>query len=94
MTKRWQSFRCVCEFAKFVGETSPCVFPRVGISDNVLLRGCWIIRHEPTGQEATIIGHGYPEYKSFPPEAMACCALYFAEHGHEIPDDFHDKDRM
>jgi hypothetical protein len=49
-------------------------FPRVGIADNVLYRGGWIVRHEATGQEAVIRDHKKPPLHA---EASECCFDWF-----------------
>lgn len=80
--RRWQSYRCACAFAKELGDKDPCNFPRVGMADNVLYRGHWIVRHKPTGTEAVIgVGRG-----ALAPEADACCFGWFDETACAIPE--------
>lgn len=75
---RWPQYNCACEFAKAVGgDTNPCNFQRVGLADNVLLRGRFINRHTPTGVEA-ILG-GSRGGMGIPPEAAECCFTYFEQ---------------
>lgn len=74
---RWPSYRCACEFAKTLDEKDPCAFPRVGMAENVLLRGRFILRHKPSGKEAIIVGHG-PATGDIPAEAAPCCFDWFA----------------
>jgi len=79
MSDRWPRFRCACEFAKTLDERDPCNFPRVGLADNVLLRGRFIIRHTPTGKEAVITGHPPYTFAEIPAEAAECCFDWFNE---------------
>lgn len=74
MTQRWETHPCACSFAKSVGETDPTQFPRVGMVDNVLYRGHWMIRHKPTGKEAVIRRPGAGALHA---EADTCCFDYF-----------------
>lgn len=74
MSYPWAVYPCACSFAKNVGETDPCQFPRVGMADNVLYRGHWIIEHKPTGKQALIVRQGEPPLHA---EAAACCFDYF-----------------
>lgn len=71
-----QSYPCACAFAKAVDDKNPSHFPRVGIMDNVLYRGHFIIRHSESGQEAVIVRHGEPPLHA---EADACCFGYFIQ---------------
>ena len=71
---RWKTFRCACEFAKSVDDPNPYHYPRVGIADNVLYQGHWIIRHSVTGEEATIWRPGEPALHA---ECAPCCMSYF-----------------
>ena len=68
-----KSYRCICAFAEDLGETSPYQFPRVGMADNVLYRGRWIVQHAPSGQQAVIGGNR----GTLAPEAAECCPDWF-----------------
>jgi hypothetical protein len=67
-------YPCACEFAKTVDDRDPRNFPRVGMIENVLLRGSWSIRHKITGREAVIRRPGAPPLHA---EADDCCFDYF-----------------
>lgn len=71
---RWPAYPCACAFAKTVGDDDPTHYPRVGIADNVIYRGRWIVRHSVSGQEAII---GRPSAPPLHAEADACCFDYF-----------------
>ncbi|SFX49367.1 hypothetical protein SAMN04244548_01231 [Paracoccus pantotrophus] len=71
---RWLSFPCACAFAKSVGDKNPFHFPRVGMADNVLYRGNWIIEHRLTGQQAVIVRPGAGVLHA---EADKCCFDFF-----------------
>lgn len=73
---RWQTFRCACAFAKSVDDKNPYHFPRVGMADNVLYRGHWIIRHILTGADAVIWRSGDGTLHV---EADTCCHGWFDE---------------
>lgn len=69
------TYPCACAFAKAVGgDRNPHHFPRVGMADNVLYRGHWMVRHEPTGTVAIIARQGAPTLHA---EADKCCFGYF-----------------
>lgn len=67
---------CACSFAKTVGDRNPHHFPRVGMADNVLYRGHFLIRHTDTGKEAVIARPGEPALHA---EAAPCCFGYFKD---------------
>ncbi|TCT34616.1 hypothetical protein EDC90_103310 [Martelella mediterranea] len=69
-----ETFPCACAFAKAVDDSNPEHFPRVGIADNVLYRGHWIIRHSQSGREAIIARSNEPPLHA---EVAACCLNYF-----------------
>ena len=69
---RWLQFPCACAFAKSVDDRNPFHFPRVGMADNVLYRGRWIIRSLKTGEEATIVTKDV-----LGAEAQSCCFEWF-----------------
>lgn len=69
---RLKQFPCACAFAKTVDDRNPFHFPRVGIADNVLYRGRWIIHSLKTGDKATI---NTPE--TLGAEAQDCCWDWF-----------------
>lgn len=71
---RYENFPCACAFAKSVGDNDPTHFPRVGMVDNVLYRGHWMVRHSVTGAEAVIVRPGEPPLHA---EAAECCFSYF-----------------
>ena len=71
---RWETYRCACAFGKAVDDKNPWHFPRVGMADNVLYRGSWIIKHTVTGQEAVI---RRPGASALHAEADACCFDWF-----------------
>ncbi|MAB00138.1 MAG: hypothetical protein CMN87_12270 [Stappia sp.] len=75
MNSRWPIHPCACAFAKTVDDRNPRNFPRVGMVDNVLYRGSWIIRHSLTGQEAVIRRPGGGPLHA---EADDCCFDWFA----------------
>jgi len=67
--------RCACSFGKAVKDRNPYNFPRVGMIDNVLYRGNWIVRHSTSGTEAVVgVGRG-----TLAPEADECCWRWFTE---------------
>ena len=68
---------CACSFGKAVQDRNPCHFPRVGMADNVLYRGYWIIRHIQSGREAVIIRPGEAPLHA---EADTCCFSFFDQH--------------
>ena len=75
MPYRYDIHPCACSFAKTVEDTDGTHFPRVGIVDNVLLRGnCWLIEHRPTGKQALIRRPGEGPLHA---EAAPCCFKYF-----------------
>jgi hypothetical protein len=71
---KFEIHRCACAFAKTVDDTNPRHFPRVGLIDNVLYRGHFLIRHTGTGKEAAIVRPGEPPLHA---EAASCCFDYF-----------------
>jgi hypothetical protein len=71
---RWERHRCACAFAKEVDDQNPYHFPRVGMADNVIYRGHWIIRHTGTGRQSTIIRPGAGTLHA---EADNCCFDWF-----------------
>ena len=77
---RWNTYPCACSFAKTVNDTDPTHYPRVGMADNVLYRGCWIIKHSVTGVEAYIRD---PKKPALHAEAAECCFRYFEDHPHD-----------
>jgi len=72
--ERTATYRCACAFAKTVRDKNPCNFQRVGMADNVLYRGHWIVRHTISGREAIIWRAGSPALHA---EADECCFGYF-----------------
>ena len=70
---RQESHRCACSFAKAVGDRDPTHFPRVGMAENVLLRGHWIIKHSESGRTSVIRREG----PALHAEADTCCFGYF-----------------
>lgn len=68
-------YRCACEFAKIVNDNDPTHYPRVGMVDNVLYRGSWLIQHSITGKQAAISRPGEGPLCA---EAAPCCFDYFA----------------
>jgi hypothetical protein len=68
-----EAHRCACSFAKAVGDNDPTHFPRVGMSENVLLRGHWIIKHSESGRTSVIRREG----PALHAEADTCCFGYF-----------------
>lgn len=73
---RIDTYPCACAFAKTVGDKDPCHFPRVGMADNVLYRGCWIVKHTLTDTEAYIRDPKRPPLHA---EADVCCFGYFVQ---------------
>jgi hypothetical protein len=66
-------YRCACEFGKVMGDNNPWHYPRVGMADNVLYRGNWIVEHKPSGTTAIVgVTRG-----TLAPEADECCHKWF-----------------
>jgi hypothetical protein len=75
MTKpRWEQHRCACAFGKAVDDKNPHNFPRIGMADNVIYRGHWIIQHIGTGRSSIIIRPGAGTLHA---EADKCCFDWF-----------------
>ena len=74
MMARLETYRCACAFAKAVDDKNPYHFPRVGMADNVLYKGHWIIRHRLSGREALIVRPGAGTLHA---EADQCCFGWF-----------------
>lgn len=74
VSSRWAVHPCACSFAKEVGDKDPRHFPRVGMADNALYRGGWIVRHSGSGKEAIIRDLNRPTLHA---EADKCCFGYF-----------------
>lgn len=70
----FETHPCVCSFAKTVNEKDPAQFPRIGMVDNVLYRGHWLIEHKATKKQAVIWRQGEPALHA---EADTCCFEYF-----------------
>lgn len=68
-----ESYRCACAFGKVMKDRDPTQYPRVGISDNVLYRGNWIVEHKPSGTRS-VIGMGRGVLVA---EADTCCFDWF-----------------
>lgn len=71
---RWPTYPCACSFAKTVDDKDPTAFPRIGMADNVLYRGYWIIKHSMTDAEAIICD---PKRGPLHAEARDCCWDWF-----------------
>ena len=71
---RWTGHRCACAFAKEVDDRNPWHFPRVGMADNVIYRGSWIIKHKESGRETVI---NRPGEGPLCAEADTCCFDWF-----------------
>lgn len=69
-----KTYPCACSFAKVKRDRDPTQFPRVGMIDNVIYRGSWIIEHKPTGEQAIIRN---PERPWLHGEADKCCFDWF-----------------
>ena len=87
MDQRIQKYPCACSFAKSVNEKDPTAFPRIGVSENVLRHGYYVIEHKPTGKQAVISRPGAGPWH---PEADECCFDWF-EGGEEARAALSDK---
>lgn len=74
---RYENHRCACSFAKAVGEKDPTQFPRIGMVENILLRGNFLIQHKGTGRVTAIFRNR--EGGGIPAEADECCFKYFGD---------------
>jgi hypothetical protein len=73
MRNRQKAYRCACEFGRAMGDNNPWHYPRVGIADNVLYRGNWIVEHSPSGTTAVVgVTRG-----TLAEEADDCCLAWF-----------------
>ena len=72
-----KKYHCACAFAKELGEKSPFMFPRVGLVDNVLYMGSFILQHRPTGRRAIVGVTAYTEYGRVVMETDGCCHQWF-----------------
>ena len=55
-------------------DKNPTNFPRVGVQDNIVYSGAWIVRHTLTKKEAVIADLDRPRLHS---EACDCCFSWF-----------------
>ncbi len=76
MDSRWEKHPCACSFGKTVDDRNPYHFPRVGMVDNVLYRGSWMIKHTGTERVAII---SRPHDGPLCAEADVCCHDWFTE---------------
>lgn len=68
--------KCACSFAKMVEDRDPFNFPRIGIEDNILYRGNWIIKHRLSDNIAVIRDH---KRGTLHAEADVCCFDWFQD---------------